>query len=352
MKKKGLLISTIVMVVVLIASLTTATYAWFSADAKTSIQGFNVNVVSNNVVNIGLKGSTYNTGTSADEFVSGDCTYTRGNGNTAEGYVFGTWTGNASLAPQITTTDVNWGTQSTAVGFIATANQLASSANGTNTQFVPENANNVFTPIAANGTGASTISGTPSLAYENYTDYNGNVGGTEVPGSFAYLFLGVQATKKLQDNTNKFTIVLVPQGNGTTLGISAAIHVAYRVKLGSGAWSSWDDVDVYGNNSYSTARASVAAGTLKGNFAADLGLNESAYAQATNTTTTSTGCGILNIDLSNYSDPTVPAVIDQIELIIYLAGHDSDCINSAINGMQTNVYMFFEAQEYVAQQNP
>ena len=31
MKKKGLIISTVVMVVVLIASLTTATYAWFTA---------------------------------------------------------------------------------------------------------------------------------------------------------------------------------------------------------------------------------------------------------------------------------------------------------------------------------
>lgn len=29
MKKKGLIISTVVMVVILIASLTTATYAWF-----------------------------------------------------------------------------------------------------------------------------------------------------------------------------------------------------------------------------------------------------------------------------------------------------------------------------------
>ena len=98
MKKKGLIISSIVMVVVLIASLTTATYAWFSADAKTSIQAFNVNVVSNNAVNIGLKGTSYSDGSSADEFVSGACTYTRGTGNGAGGYVFGKWAGDSSLS--------------------------------------------------------------------------------------------------------------------------------------------------------------------------------------------------------------------------------------------------------------
>ena len=44
MKKKGLIISTVVMVVVLIASLTTATYAWFTASNKTEIKGFDVSV--------------------------------------------------------------------------------------------------------------------------------------------------------------------------------------------------------------------------------------------------------------------------------------------------------------------
>ena len=37
MKKKGLIISTIVMVVVLIASLTTATYAWFNASSEVKV---------------------------------------------------------------------------------------------------------------------------------------------------------------------------------------------------------------------------------------------------------------------------------------------------------------------------
>ena len=42
MKKKGLIISTVVMVVVLIASLTTATYAWFSSQAQAEIKNVSV----------------------------------------------------------------------------------------------------------------------------------------------------------------------------------------------------------------------------------------------------------------------------------------------------------------------
>lgn len=43
MKKKGLIISTVVMVVVLIASLTTATYAWFSVSASATINNISIN---------------------------------------------------------------------------------------------------------------------------------------------------------------------------------------------------------------------------------------------------------------------------------------------------------------------
>ena len=47
------------MVVVLIASLTTATYAWFTTSASTSIQGFDVSVAAGNVMSIGLNKQGY-----------------------------------------------------------------------------------------------------------------------------------------------------------------------------------------------------------------------------------------------------------------------------------------------------
>ena len=74
MKKKGLIISTVVMVVVLIASLTTATYAWFTVSSTTTVDGFNLEVVSSNILNIGLKANTtYEDDASASSFVSGNC---------------------------------------------------------------------------------------------------------------------------------------------------------------------------------------------------------------------------------------------------------------------------------------
>ena len=90
MKKKGLIISTVVMVVVLIASLTTATYAWFTTSETTSIEGFNVSVAAGNVMNIGLNSSTitaYNSNATPDMFFSGDCAYNGGaEGQFAAGY--------------------------------------------------------------------------------------------------------------------------------------------------------------------------------------------------------------------------------------------------------------------------
>ena len=55
MKKKGLIISTVVMVVVLIASLTTATFAWFTAETQTKIDGFDIEVAAGSAVVVGFK---------------------------------------------------------------------------------------------------------------------------------------------------------------------------------------------------------------------------------------------------------------------------------------------------------
>ena len=72
MKKKGLIVATIVMVLVLAVSLTTATYAWFTTSDSTSIEGFNLTVVAGNAMNIGLNKqgyTSYSAGATADNFV-------------------------------------------------------------------------------------------------------------------------------------------------------------------------------------------------------------------------------------------------------------------------------------------
>ena len=64
MKKKGLIISTVVMVVVLIASLTTATYAWFSSQAQAEIKNVSVYTQATDGLQVAVKttDTAYTTG--------------------------------------------------------------------------------------------------------------------------------------------------------------------------------------------------------------------------------------------------------------------------------------------------
>ena len=71
MKKKGLIISTIVMVVVLIASLTTATYAWFSASASAKVDAIDISTTAAEGLEIALN-------TAVDTYYSGSITFENG----------------------------------------------------------------------------------------------------------------------------------------------------------------------------------------------------------------------------------------------------------------------------------
>ncbi len=73
MKKKGLIISTVVMVVVLIASLTTATYAWFSTQAQAEITNISVTTASTEGLQIGV--ITTNTTTYTSGYTYGNISY-------------------------------------------------------------------------------------------------------------------------------------------------------------------------------------------------------------------------------------------------------------------------------------
>ena len=70
MKKKGLIISTVVMVVVLIASLTTATYAWFSVNPEATIN----DIIIETQASTGLEIAAYHIGENGIELYSGDVT--------------------------------------------------------------------------------------------------------------------------------------------------------------------------------------------------------------------------------------------------------------------------------------
>ncbi len=347
MKKKGLLISTIAMVVVLIAALTTSTYAWFTVSTTTNIDGFTVSVEAGNVMAIGLNAqgyTSYSDAASPDNFVSGTVTYTHGGDD--DGVANGYWTGNQGLGASISH-DIVWSTQSKAVGF-SSAGAL-SGATYANTKFYKndgtvENNNGSSFDLAIAANGSTTSMEAPRLAIENKkttadTDESTN-------GDYVYMFLGAQPTQALMDNTNILHVVIQPQGTGTRIGMAAAIHVAYRVNGGD-----WEDVDVYGaaNKHYNDERASTEAkiygditGTGKSN-----GLDANSLSYSTTTyQTTITGAKSVDIPLTQYTDATSSAPFDQIELIIYVAGADSDCLDSAKNG-SIRIGIFFGAQEAI-----
>ncbi len=334
MKKKGLIISTVVMVVVLIASLTTATYAWFTTSASTSISGFDVSVVAGNVMNIGLNAenyTSYSPGASPDNFVSGACTYV--DDTTSGLFGGGYWTGEVESLGSTITHNINWGEQDMAVGFSTDdgVDTDVTKATFANTGLI--SAASWKRAIKANGD-ATKFKGNPE-----YANANGATGGDK--GDFVYMFLGAQATKQIQDDTNYLYVVIQSQGSGTTNGIASAIHVAYKL---NGA-TSWTDVDystkaATNHGKYSQSRAENTA-VIYGNYASAPGFQNGTYSDTTKQTTF-TGAVAVPIKLSNW-DTTNGAALDQIQLVIYLAGSDEDCIDAAKNG-SVKIGIFFGAQ--------
>lgn len=166
-------------------------------------------------------------------------------------------------------------------------------------------------------------------------------------GNFAYLHIGAKAIKAVQANTNKFYVVVQPQGAGTSIGIAAAVHVAYRTKLGTGEWTAWKDYDVWGDKHYGDARDGVTSVIIGDYSAGAYKLQKATKVAATETDPVKTsivGAQIVTINLSEYTSPDTEANIDQIEMVIYLAGKDGDCVDSAKNGT-TFIGLFFGAQE-------
>ena len=335
MKKKGLIISTVVMVVVLIASLTTATYAWFTTSAKTSIDGFDVSVAAGNVMNIGLNKqgyTSYSAQATADNFVSGACTYVPDptKGKFAAGY----WTGEVDSLGATISHNILWSSQDKAVGFSSdeTVGTAAANATFANTKFITQPS---WTHVVkANG---------DSTKFTGNADYaNANISDTGTNGDYVYMFLGAQPTKAIETGTNKFYVVIQPQGNGTTNGMAAAVHVAYKLN----AADTWSDIDFSavahdGNKKYSDPKAGNSA-VIFGDYHDATGMTGGTYSAETGKTTFS-GAVAIEIGLTEW-DGTGAAPLDQIQLVIYLAGADSDCVDAAKNG-SVKIGLFFGAQE-------
>ena len=356
MKKKGLIISTVVMVVVLIASLTTATYAWFTQSSVTSIDGFSLTVESSTALNIGLKANnTYDPNASTNAFYSGSCTYS----GTA-GRLGGTWTGEVgNLGPTIAH-NIKYDAITKAIGLTSvtddkweTPGVLTSQATAFPNQAEMPSGAQIISAILGNAK-TSTLGDVTAAVPNGWTPQDGPA----ITADFAYLFLGVSPSKQLQPDTNKVYIVIQQSGDKAALGLATAMHVAYRLNGGVDNQETpdvvetyWTDVDVFGSDPttgahYQTLKSDTKAqceipidttgkgSTLNGNVTG---------AGTADVKTTFSGAAVLAIPLTQYQANK----IDQLELVIYLAGSDSDCIDAA-KGVTVNVGIFFGAQPIAA----
>ena len=341
MKKKGLIISTVVMVVVLIASLTTATYAWFTASAKTEIKGFDVSVISNNAVNIGMKKNYgFSNNVSETEFVTGDVTFTSGTTTQSGPGVIaspGAWGGTDGLSSTLNH-NINWGSQSKAVG----VSTVAVNANSSNISDVNESNTSFWVTHTGQGdtidygnatTGKKTViaanKGTTSGALSSPTKAKANING-EGAGDYVHFILGVSPTRAL--GHNKFVIMITPTTTTSQLGVLASIHVAYRVKTNSATEDpTWTEVDVYGTSHWNTKIADYTSNVTDSTLTAyknTIG-NDSATAPQG-----SVACVIGGLD-------TEVNKISQVEVVIYMAGADSDC-NDQGKTSAGSIMMFFD----------
>ena len=337
MKKKGLIISTVVMVVVLIASLTTATYAWFTVSDKTTISGFNVEVVSGNAVNIGVKTDYGFADTpNAEMFKYGNVTYTAGTpGVLGTG---STWAGDFTGLSATITHDIVWGSQSKAVGAIfetATNKETtAKSSYGT----ISAKANS--TPVENKQVyiNAANQSADPTLL-ANVTPAKANKSGTVdnvTSGDYVHMLLGVNPAKELTSNE----LVLVLDGSaytGQNIGMLAAVHVAFRTRIDT-TTSAWQEKEFFTGASYNSS-LSAYANKFDDN-------QKKAYNTAFNATAPTSKAGIVVINgLSTGADD-----IDQIEFIIYIDGTDPDCRDEA-KGPSGEIKIFFNAVEKEAEKS-
>lgn len=340
MKKKGLIISTVVMVVVLLASLTTATYAWIQPSSVVNVDTIDFAVAAgadmiigvhenNSVGGVGASGTT----ATANMFYSGATTYTK----QATFDLPGTWSGTTkALGSNVDLNGLNLQNITKAVGtgtFTGTPGTWSTGDNpvytagsnlGGTADAAFSNTNYKTGMIKAEGSGPSVNADTIDTAWKQY--------------DYLDVVFGVQATKNdLQSMTCYVTIN--PTTTSNIIGMNAAIHVAYEVVTPQSTTSTvgtLTDVDVYGDTNYATTvdqitntvynNAKTAYDAVK-----ELPSSGLECLGGDSTATVNPGALTLAIDLKKVTGEEVISMTDiyQLHLVIYIAGFDNDCCEGA-----------------------
>jgi hypothetical protein len=317
MKKKGLIISTIVMVVVLIASLTTATYAWFNATGSATVSGVTLSTTAAADILIGVeKDNAYDSTANPNNFYSESTTFE---------YPLSTqttvWEGATN----------GLGLNVTHTVSLADLDQALYSFTGAGTtespyvmdDYTKGSGQAVTDHIIMTGSGhvLKTANGTGAGAAFTTTGMEDAVVNSD------YLNIAFGAAPGKSDVMAYGCLVLVhPTDSLSSLGINAAIHVAYSIDGGS-----WTDLDAYGDSRYNTAKTGTGGhGTPAMPSITVTGSKAGTYTYQG--VTPAAGDALVWIPLAQNLDSTylTPNVMKQIQLVIYVCGPDSDCITSAM----------------------
>ena len=313
MKKKGLIIATIVMVLVLAVSLTTATYAWFSTTASTKVDQVSVKIGALSDVNIGVT-STFGD-TSPENYMYDSITVSGATDNTVS-YAGGS----VSLGTQLSIPEFNLGTA------VATSKTLAPSA----TQ-------EALRAVAATEVNTSAFDPTKLIFAANATSGTGNneVGSADLSSAtiakanidYIDLRMGAQIAAGKSASGVYATVTVTTTGVETSLKMNAALY--FYVKTNAGVAT----VDTWGTSTRNTLKSAITGSANGVTYSYD---NTSKQATATFKIWIA-GAKAYDAEalLSNET-------ISPIEIYGYVWGPDANCVTSSA-GCSCTIDMTFDA---------
>ena len=292
MKKKGLIISTVVMVVVLIASLTTATYAWFTTSSSVTVDQINLSVQSNTAVKVGVH--TTLTDTSVNGYHYGDL----------------------AVLADASDNDVAWDTAAATggLGNVLTFNSLVlggdmavGTANAANSTATVDTTTNILsetqTIIKAKGDGTTVDKDSIAVAVANKDYLNATIGVSAAQAGLKGLYVKV---------------VVTTTGAGLTLDINASVHFVIVVD------GEYINFEPFGTHKFNETKQAVGGSTEKGLSYAGGQAVSTFYFWVAKTTETA---GFAHDDTD----------IHDFQIYAYIDGADTDCRRESQGGCTIDI---------------
>ena len=329
MKKKGLIISTVVMVVVLIASLTTATYAWFTASSSVAIDTIQLNVKSSAKVKVGVKTDTTVQTKNPENYMFETVT-PDGTDNIVR------WTGGTVGLGQVLSFDgLNLG-QDKAIGEgVATVFENVDGESKVKTNGSATNKTNLSTIDAGKKIIKAASTGEIGTDKKEPIDVK-KVYVAEANKDYLDATIGAQpATSDLQGTYAK--VVVKTTGTRLTLGMNAAVH--FVITVGEKTF----EIEPFGTgNSNNKQLSSFTSGKQTGGGyveynSAEKTLTSTFYFWIAKGAQTSSGETTTTASLN-------PDTITEFRIMAYIAGADIDC-NSNVTDSGCTIDISFDGTQ-------